>query len=73
MGDAAGRAKDHSDGDRKWAENVGIKFVTPEVRTLSLPSASPSQKEDGTHPVGFSPLADVLSREGGEAATAQGF
>ena len=37
VGDAAGRVKtseykkDHSDSDRKFAENIGIKFYTPEV------------------------------------------
>lgn len=38
VGDAAGRAegwkhkarKDHSCGDRKFADNIGIKFYTPE-------------------------------------------
>ncbi|CED82630.1 Polynucleotide kinase 3' phosphatase [Phaffia rhodozyma] len=31
VGDAAGRKKDHGDGDRKWAENAGLKFYTPEM------------------------------------------
>lgn len=37
VGDAAGRparvgfAKDHGDGDRKWADNLGLRFFTPEV------------------------------------------
>ncbi|CAD6939488.1 unnamed protein product [Tilletia controversa] len=30
VGDAAGRTGDHSDVDRKWASNVGVKFFTPE-------------------------------------------
>ncbi|KAK0522687.1 DNA kinase/phosphatase Pnk1 [Tilletia horrida] len=30
VGDAAGRAGDHSDVDRKWAGNVGVAFFTPE-------------------------------------------
>ncbi|KAE8258744.1 hypothetical protein A4X13_0g1478 [Tilletia indica] len=30
VGDAAGRPNDHSDVDRKWASNVGVKFFTPE-------------------------------------------
>mmetsp|Transcript_34404 Transcript_34404/g.58284 ORF Transcript_34404/g.58284 Transcript_34404/m.58284 type:complete len:1120 (-) Transcript_34404:101-3460(-) len=30
VGDAAGRRQDHSDSDRKFAESVGIKFLTPE-------------------------------------------
>jgi bifunctional polynucleotide phosphatase/kinase len=40
VGDAAGRvaskgvAKDHSDTDYKWALNVGLKFLTPEVSSL---------------------------------------
>ena len=38
VGDAAGRvggrgvSKDHSDTDYKFALNVGLKFLTPEVR-----------------------------------------
>jgi bifunctional polynucleotide phosphatase/kinase len=31
VGDAAGREKDFASSDRKWADNVGIKFSTPEV------------------------------------------
>jgi bifunctional polynucleotide phosphatase/kinase len=31
VGDAAGRPMDHASSDRKWANNVGIKFLTPEV------------------------------------------
>ena len=38
VGDAAGRSKDHGDGDRKWAANAGLAFYTPEVRMLP-PSA----------------------------------
>ena len=34
VGDAAGRKRDHSASDRKFAINVGIRFHTPEVRTL---------------------------------------
>jgi bifunctional polynucleotide phosphatase/kinase len=30
IGDAAGRPKDHSDADIKFAINVGVKFMTPE-------------------------------------------
>ncbi|XP_028397112.1 uncharacterized protein LOC114520949 isoform X2 [Dendronephthya gigantea] len=30
VGDAAGRPNDHGDSDRKFAENVGIAFQTPE-------------------------------------------
>lgn len=30
VGDAAGRARDHSDADIEFAKNVGIKFYTPE-------------------------------------------
>ncbi len=30
VGDAAGRSKDHSDCDIKFAINIGIKFMTPE-------------------------------------------
>ncbi|KAK0551054.1 DNA kinase/phosphatase Pnk1 [Tilletia horrida] len=30
VGDAAGRVGDHSDVDRKWAGNVGVRFYTPE-------------------------------------------
>lgn len=30
VGDAAGRPADHSADDRRWAENVGIPFSTPE-------------------------------------------
>ncbi|KAL7412832.1 polynucleotide kinase 3 phosphatase-domain-containing protein [Mrakia frigida] len=44
VGDAAGRparvggAKDHGDGDRKWAENVGLRFYTPEMYFGNLPN-----------------------------------
>lgn len=42
VGDAAGRQadkrkmvlKDHSDTDYKWALNVGLRFLTPEVSIL---------------------------------------
>lgn len=36
VGDAAGRIKpkDHSAVDRKFAENAGIRFYTPEVRPI---------------------------------------
>lgn len=30
VGDAAGRPNDHSDSDKKFAENIGIQFFTPE-------------------------------------------
>lgn len=30
VGDAAGRTGDHSDTDRKWANNVNLRFYTPE-------------------------------------------
>ena len=30
VGDAAGRKKDFSDSDLKFAENIGITFYTPE-------------------------------------------
>ncbi|KIM72492.1 hypothetical protein PILCRDRAFT_16074 [Piloderma croceum F 1598] len=30
VGDAAGREKDFASSDRKWADNVGIRFSTPE-------------------------------------------
>lgn len=30
VGDAAGRAGDHSDTDRKWAVNAKLKFMVPE-------------------------------------------
>lgn len=30
VGDAAGRETDHSDSDKKFAENIGISFQTPE-------------------------------------------
>jgi bifunctional polynucleotide phosphatase/kinase len=30
VGDAAGRPTDHSDDDRRWAENVGLPFATPD-------------------------------------------
>lgn len=35
VGDAAGRVGDHADTDRKWANNVGIPFYTPEEYFLS--------------------------------------
>ena len=31
VGDAAGRKKDHSACDHKFATNIGLKFHTPEV------------------------------------------
>eukprot|EP00835_Amoeboradix_gromovi_P004721 NODE_387_length_9532_cov_0.176402.p2 type:complete len:403 gc:universal NODE_387_length_9532_cov_0.176402:2702-3910(+) len=31
VGDAAGRPSDHADTDLKWAMNVGLKFLVPEV------------------------------------------
>jgi hypothetical protein len=34
VGDAAGREKDHASSDRKWADNIGIGFSTPEVNNL---------------------------------------
>lgn len=34
MGDGRGVPKDHSDTDFKFALNVGLKFVTPEVSSL---------------------------------------
>ena len=30
VGDAAGRKRDHSDDDLKFAENIGVKFMVPE-------------------------------------------
>jgi bifunctional polynucleotide phosphatase/kinase len=30
VGDAAGRKGDHSDTDRKWAINAGLRFHVPE-------------------------------------------
>lgn len=35
VGDAAGRKGDHSDVDRKFSDNAGLKFHTPEVRPSS--------------------------------------
>ena len=35
VGDAAGRRGDHSDGDKKFAEMVGVKFCTPEEVFMS--------------------------------------
>lgn len=31
VGDAAGRPSDFAGTDRKWAENLGMPFYTPEV------------------------------------------
>ncbi|KAJ8483437.1 hypothetical protein ONZ45_g14602 [Pleurotus djamor] len=38
VGDAAGRKGDFAGTDRKWAMNVGIKFLTPEEHFLGLPT-----------------------------------
>jgi len=35
VGDAAGRIRDHSASDRKFALNVGIQFHTPQVRAIT--------------------------------------
>lgn len=37
MGGGRGRVKDHSDTDFKFALNVGIPFITPEVRQDRMP------------------------------------
>ena len=36
VGDAAGRPKDFAGTDRKFAENIGLKFKTPEVSQYIL-------------------------------------
>ena len=36
VGDALGRAKDYSDCDRKFAENIGIQWMSPEQRFVHL-------------------------------------
>lgn len=64
VGDAAGRparvghAKDHGDGDRKWADNLGLKFYTPEVGSILRSIAGGMIP---AHRV-FSSSADVLWR-----------
>lgn len=62
VGDAAGRRGDHSDVDRKWAENAGLTFYTPEV---SLPRTSPWELSR----LAIS-CADILLREERDFATA---
>lgn len=42
VGDAAGRLNDHSDFDRKFALNIGIKFIVPETFFLNQPISIPS-------------------------------
>ncbi|KDQ60548.1 hypothetical protein JAAARDRAFT_55276 [Jaapia argillacea MUCL 33604] len=44
IGDAAGRTNDFADTDRKWADNVGIPFLTPEEYFLGLPAVPYSLK-----------------------------
>lgn len=34
VGDALGRPNDHSDCDLKFAENIGIKILSPEIAFL---------------------------------------
>lgn len=48
VGDAAGRTKgsrrmkaDHNDTDRKWALNVGLRFMTPEQAFADKPEEEP--------------------------------
>lgn len=41
VGDAAGRPRDHSDCDRKFAYNCQLKFYTPEEYFLGKPSKLP--------------------------------
>jgi DNA 3'-phosphatase len=43
-GDAGGRPQDFSDSDRKFAENAGIPFYTPEEVFPSIERISPSPK-----------------------------
>lgn len=62
IGDAAGRKDDHSSTDRKLALNIGIPFLTPEVRhlfvlfgsSLTLPSGIlPGSPSRAVHPAWF--------------------
>lgn len=54
VGDAAGRPTDHSNTDLTMALNAGLRFATPEVRTISnrLTSGAFSGSEAG---VSFAP------------------
>ena len=51
VGDAAGRPNDFAGTDHKFAENLSLKFVTPEVRQLFLHMFSfPAYKSSGIFP-----------------------
>ena len=58
VGDAAGRAKDFSATDRKFALNIGVPFHTPDEYFLSVPKEA--YKLDGFDPRTYKPASNIV-------------